>query len=83
MTVPEAGPCCFTVVTAFRAISVQLASGDKRPSRAVVGIVALVLTLGLDVGIDRIRDPLVSAVSVAMRKGSSANSVVLVTLGAG
>jgi len=58
--VPESGPFCSTVVAAFRAISVQLASGDERPCRAVIGIVALVVALGLDVRVDRIRDPLVS-----------------------
>ena len=44
----------------FRAISVQLACGDMRPGRAIVVIVALV-ALGLDVRVDRIGDPLVSA----------------------
>ena len=59
MIVPEPGPCCFTGAAAFRAINVQLASGDERPGRTVV-IVALVLALSLDVEVDRIRDPLVS-----------------------
>jgi hypothetical protein len=47
-------------VTAFRAINVQLASRDERPSRAVIVIV--LVPLGLGVRVDRIRDPLVSAV---------------------
>ncbi len=48
------------VITALRAINVQSASGNERPGRAVVVIVGLV-ALGLDVRVDRIRDPLVSA----------------------
>ena len=39
----------------------QLASGDQRPSRTIFVIVALVVALGLDVEVDRVRDPLVSA----------------------
>jgi hypothetical protein len=46
MTVPEPGPCCFTGAAGFRAINVQLATGNQWPGRAVV---ALVVTPGLDV----------------------------------
>jgi hypothetical protein len=47
-------------VAAFRAINVQLASGDERPGRSIV-VVPLVVALGVDVRVDRIRDPVVSA----------------------
>jgi len=68
--VPEAGPRCFTIVTALRAINVQLASGDQRLSRTIFVIVALV-ALGLDVEVDRVRDPLVSASCRVLVKASA------------
>jgi len=51
-TAPEPGPCCFTAATAFRAISVQLSSGDERPGRAiaVVGLVVALVGRGSLVG---------------------------------
>ena len=39
----------------------QLASGDQRPGRTIGAIVAFVVALGLDVEVDRFRDPLISA----------------------
>ncbi len=75
-TIPEPGPCCSTVVAAFRAINVQLANGDDRSSWAVIGIVALVVALSLDVRVDRIRDPLVSAASFMLVDQRGAFAVV-------
>jgi hypothetical protein len=42
---------------------VQLASGDERLGRAIVVVVALVVDLGVDVRVDRIRDPVVRRAS--------------------
>ena len=67
-TVPKPGPFCFTVVTALRAINVQLASGDERRGRTIVVIVGLVVALGLDVEVDRIRDPLISAARLMLAR---------------
>ena len=44
-----------------RAIGVQSVGGDQRSGRTSVVIVALVVALGLDVEVERIRDPLLSA----------------------
>ena len=38
----------------------RLASGDQRPGRTIVVIVALVVALGLDVEADHIGDPVIS-----------------------
>ena len=64
-TAPEPGPCCFTVDIASRAINVQLAGGDQRPGRPVAVIVVLV-AFGLDVRVDPICDPLVSAARLVL-----------------
>jgi len=59
-----------------RAISVQLASGDQRPGRTSVVIVALAVALGLDVEVDRIRDPLIGAARLMLIDQRGAFAVV-------
>ena len=49
----------------------QLASGDQRPGRTSVVIVALAVALGLDVEVDRIRDPLISAARLMLMISSA------------
>jgi hypothetical protein len=72
-TVPEPGLCCFTAATAFRAINVQLA--NERPARAIV-VVGLVVALGVDVRVNRIGDPLVSAACLVLVDQRGALAVV-------
>jgi hypothetical protein len=59
MMVPRLGLIGSGLVLASRAISVQLASGNQRTGCTV--ILAALVALGLDVRVDRIRDPPVSA----------------------
>ena len=59
MSVPSLGLVGSGLISASRAIGVQLASRNEPLGRSIV-IIALV-ALGLDVRVDRIRDPLVSA----------------------
>ena len=54
----------------------QLASGDQRPGRTSVVIVALAVALGLDVEVDRIRDPLIGAARLMLIDQRGAFAVV-------
>ena len=74
-TSPEPGPASFLGrFPGRRAISVQLACRDEGPGGAVV-IVALAL-LGLDVSVDRARDPLVRAARLVLVDQCRALAVV-------
>jgi hypothetical protein len=50
---------------------VQSVGGDQRSGRTSVVIVALVVALGLDVEVERIRDPLISAVRLMLMIGAA------------